>query len=107
MLNIVVCIKQVPMVSELPWNSKTGTLKRELAQGMMDPASRRALEAALQIKEKQTARICVITMGPPMAEEILYQANALGADEGVLLTDRRMAGADTFLTSHILATYIN
>ena len=106
MLNIIVCIKQVPMVSELPWNSKTGTLKRELAQGMMDPASRRALEAALQIKEKQDAHICTITMGPEMAEEILHQAKALGADEGVLLTDRQMAGADTFLTSHILATFI-
>ncbi len=106
MLNIIVCIKQVPMVSELPWNSKTGTLKRDLAQGMMDPASSRALEAALQIKESCDAKICALTMGPPMAEEILHQAKALGADEGVLLTDRRMAGADTFLTSHILSRYI-
>lgn len=94
------------MVSELPWDSKTGTLKRELAQGMMDPASRRALEAALQIKESQGAYICAVTMGPFMAEEILHQAKALGADEGVLLTDRRMAGADTFLTSHILSRFI-
>ncbi len=94
------------MVSELPWNSKTGTLKRELAQGMMDPASRRALEAALLVKEKQGACITTITMGPAMAEEILYQAKALGADKGVLLTDRQMAGADTFLTSQILAEYI-
>lgn len=106
MLNIIVCVKQVPMVSELPWNAKTGTLKRELAQGMMDPASSRALEAAIQIKEDLGARISVISMGPPMAEEVLHQANALGADEGVLLTDRRMAGADTFLTSRILAQYI-
>ena len=106
MLNLVVCVKQVPMVSELTWNAKTGTLKRELAQGMMDPASRRALEAALRIKEGQPAHICVLTMGPPMAEEILHQAKALGADEGVLLTDRRMAGADTFLTSQILARCI-
>jgi electron transfer flavoprotein beta subunit len=106
MLNIIVCIKQVPMVSELPWNSKTGTLRREAAQGMMDPASRLALEAALHIKENSDAHICALTMGPPMAEEVLHQANALGADEGVLLTDRQMAGADTFLTSHILARYI-
>ncbi len=94
------------MVSELPWNSKTGTLKREMAQGMMDPASRRALEAALQIKETQDAHIIALTMGPEMAQEILHQAKALGADEGVLLTDKKMAGADTFLTSHILAKFI-
>jgi electron transfer flavoprotein beta subunit len=106
MLKIIVCIKQVPMVSELPWNPKTGTLKRELAQGMMDPSSARALEAALQIKETKGAHITAVTMGPAMAEEILHQAKALGADEGVLLTDPGMAGADTFLTSRILAAFI-
>ena len=106
MLNIIVCIKQVPMVSQLPWNSKTGTLKREVAPGMTDPAGSRALEAALQIKQDVDAHICALTMGPPMAEEVLHQAVALGADEGILLTDRKMAGADTFLTSHILARYI-
>ncbi len=97
------------MVSELPWNAKTGTLKRELAQGMMDPSSRLALEAGLRLrkahKEGQT-RITALSMGPPMAEEVLHQAVALGADRGVLLTDRRMAGADTCLTSFILGEYI-
>ncbi|MFH2091689.1 MAG: electron transfer flavoprotein subunit beta/FixA family protein [Pseudomonadota bacterium] len=106
MLKIVVCIKQVPMVSELPWDCKTRTLKRDLAPGMMDPGSRRALEAALQIKENLAASIFAITMGPPMAQEILHQAIALGADKGILLTDPKMAGADTFLTSHILAVCI-
>jgi len=111
LFKIIICIKQVPMVSELPWNAKTGTLKRELAQGMMDPSSRRALEAALQIKEARAkqdghTQITVLSMGPPMAAEILYQAKALGADIGVLLSDRKMAGADTFLTSFILARFI-
>lgn len=111
MFRMVVCIKQVPMVSELPWNSKTGTLKRELADGMMDPASRQALEAALQIKEAlgekgEKASITAVSMGPPMAEEVLHQANALGGDQGILLTDRKMAGADTCLTSFILAECI-
>ena len=114
-MNIIVCIKQVPMVSELPWNAKTGTLKRELAQGMMDPSSRQALEAAIRLRQGQDheqqqgrrdIKITALSMGPPMAEEILHQAVALGADHGVLLTDRRMAGADTYLTSFILAEYI-
>lgn len=110
-LDIIVCIKQVPMVSELPWNSKTGTLKRELAQGMMDPASRLALEAGLRLKkagqdDDRTIQVIALTMGPPMAEEVLHQAVSLGADRGVLLTDRKMAGADTNLTSFILGRYI-
>ncbi|MCW8801232.1 MAG: electron transfer flavoprotein subunit beta/FixA family protein, partial [Desulfobacter sp.] len=110
-LDIIVCIKQVPMVSELPWNSKTGTLKRELAQGMMDPASRLALEAGVRLQragqsEDRRIRVTALTMGPPMAEEVLHQAVSLGADHGVLLTDRKMAGADTNLTSFILGRYI-
>ena len=106
MLKLIVCIKQVPMVSELPWDATTGTLKRELADGMVNPACGHALEAALQIKENYGAHITAVTMGPPMAEEVLYEALALGADQGLLMTDKRMAGADTFITSFFLARAI-
>jgi len=106
MLKLVVCIKQVPMVSELPWNPKTGTLKRELAEGMMNPACANALEAALQIKSRQDCEITAITMGPPMAEEVLYEAMAVGADSGLLLTDPAFAAADTYATSYTLARTI-
>lgn len=106
MLKLVVCMKQVPMVSELPWDTRTGTLRRDLAEGMMNPACRHALEAALQLKEAHGAHISVLTMGPPMAEEVLREAMAAGADRGVLLTDRRMAGADTFATSYTLGRAI-
>ena len=106
MLKLVVCLKQVPMVSELPWNPKTGTLRRELAEGMLDPACAHALEAALLIKHQQDAHITVITMGPPMAQEILFEAAAMGADQGILLSDPKMAGGDTFATSFTLARAI-
>ena len=94
------------MVSELPWNPKTGTLKRELADGMMNPACAHALEAALQIKSRHGGSITAVTMGPPMAEEVLYEAMAMGADNGILLSDPAMAGGDTFATSYTLARTI-
>ena len=106
MLNLVVCLKQVPMVTELPWDEKTGTLRRDLAAGMMNPACKHALEAALQIKEKYSANITAITMGPPAAQEILHEALALGADRAILICDRLLAGSDTFATSWILAEAI-
>jgi electron transfer flavoprotein beta subunit len=106
MVKMVVCIKQVPMVSELPWDPATGTLKRDLAEGMMNPACRSAMEAALRVREAEGGEITAITMGPPMAEEVLREAIALGADRAILITDRRMAGADTSVTSHILACAI-
>ncbi|HEX7415644.1 MAG TPA: electron transfer flavoprotein subunit beta/FixA family protein [Smithellaceae bacterium] len=106
MLNLVVCLKQVPMVTELPWDEKTGTLRRDLAAGMMNPACKHALEAALQIKEKYSANITAITMGPPAAQEIMREALALGADRAILICDKLLAGSDTFATSWILAEAI-
>ncbi|MGA2526971.1 MAG: electron transfer flavoprotein subunit beta/FixA family protein [Smithellaceae bacterium] len=106
MLNLVVCLKQVPMVTELPWDEKTGTLRRDLATGMMNPACKHALEAALQIKEKYSANITAITMGPSAAQEILHEALALGADRAILICDKLLAGSDTFATSWILAEAI-
>lgn len=106
MLNIVVCIKQVPMVTELPWDEKTGTLRRDLAAGMMNPACKHAVEAALQLKEKYGAAITVLTMGPPAAEEVLREALAMGASSAILVCDRILAGSDTYATSFILAQAI-
>ncbi len=105
-MNLVVCLKQVPMVTELPWDEKTGTLRRDLAAGMMNPACKHALEAALQIKEKYSANITAITMGPSAAQEILREALALGADRAILICDKLLAGSDTFATSWILAEAI-
>jgi electron transfer flavoprotein beta subunit len=106
MLKLVVCIKQVPSVSELPWDPKTGTLIRDVAEGMINPACKHALEAALQLKQEHGGEIVVFTMGPPMAVEVLHEAGALGADCGVLLTDKAMAGADTSVTAFTLAKAI-
>ncbi len=107
MLKIAVCVKQVPMVTELPWDEKTGTLRRDLAAGMMNPACKHALEAALQIKEEMGADVTVLTMGPPAAEEVLREALALGADRGVLVCDKMLAGSDTYATSAVLAAAIS
>ena len=106
MLNLIVCLKQVPMVTELPWDEKTGTLRRDLASGQMNLACLHALEAALQIKEHNGANITAITMGPPAAQEVLYEAVALGVDRGIHISDRIFAGSDTYATSLFLAKAI-
>ena len=106
MLNIIVCIKQVPRVTELPWDEKSGTLRRDLAAGMINPACKHALEAALQIQEKIGAKVTALTMGPPAAEEVLREALAMGANRGILISDKRFAGSDTYATSFFLANAI-
>lgn len=102
-MEIVVCIKQVPSVSELPWDAKRKRFKRELAGGMMNPACKIALEAGLRLKRQVGGRVSVLSMGPPEADEVIREAIALGADRGYLLSDHILAGADTLATSHALA----
>lgn len=106
MIEMIVCIKQVPMATELPWDAHTGTLRRDLAEGMMNPACKHALEAALTMRHLHGGHVTAVTMGPPMAEEVLREAIAMGADRCLMLSDTALAGADTTVTSFALARAI-
>jgi len=101
-VNIIVCVKQVPDTSEVRINPETNTLIREGVPSIINPYDLHAVEAALQIKEKTGAKVTVITMGPPQAEDALREAISMGADDVRLISDRAFAGADTWATSHAL-----
>jgi len=105
-LKIFVCVKQVPGVSEVKIDPKTNTLVREGILSILNPNDRNAIEIALNLKEKYTAEVITLSMGPPQAEEILRETLAMGADKAYLLTDRAFAGADTLATSYTLALAI-
>lgn len=102
-MKIVVCVKQVPDTNEVKIDPVTGTLIRDGVPSIMNPDDKNALEEALRIKDETGASVTVITMGPLQAEKVLREAMAMGADEGILLTDRAFAGADTWATSLALA----
>ena len=105
-MNIVVLVKQVPNTSEVRVDPKTGNLIREGIESIMNPEDRHALEAGLQIKESMDGRVTVLSMGPPQAIDVLCEALAMGADRGILLTDKLFAGADTWATSSALGRAI-
>lgn len=105
-MKIVVCVKQVPDAKDVRLDPKTNTLAREGVESIMNPFDRHALEAAVALKEQYGGSVTAITMGPPQAEETLRDAVACGADEGVLVSDRAFAGADTWATSYTLAKAI-
>lgn len=105
-MNIVVLVKQVPNTTEVKIDPKTGNLIREGIESIINPEDRHALEAALRIKDKAGGSITVISMGPPQAAEALCECLAMGADKGILLTDKAFAGADTWATSSVLGLAI-
>jgi electron transfer flavoprotein beta subunit len=102
-MNIIVCIKQVPDTTEVKIDQKTGRLIREGVPSIINPEDKNAIEEALKLKEKDNSKITVLTMGPPQAEIALREALAMGADEAVLLSDRKFAGSDTWATANALA----
>ncbi len=104
-MKIVVCIKQVPDTAGGVKFKPDGTLDRGAMLAIMNPDDKAGLEAALRIKDKDPENVTVtaLTMGLPKADEVLREAMAMGADEGILITDRALGGADTWATSSTIA----
>jgi electron transfer flavoprotein beta subunit len=102
-MNIIVCIKQVPETTEVRINPQTNTLMREGVKSVINPFDMYAIEEGVRLKERFGGKVTILTMGPPQAESVLREAISLGADDGILLSDRAFAGSDTLATSHTLA----
>lgn len=103
---IVVLAKQVPDTRNVGKNAmkEDGTVNRAALPAIFNPEDMNALEQALRIKDKFPGSIVqLLTMGPPRAAEIIREGLFRGADGGVLLTDRKFAGADTLATSYALS----
>jgi len=102
-MEMVVCVKQVPDTTEVKIDPVTNTLVRQGVPSIVNPFDKNALEAALQLKEKNGGKITVVSMGPPQAKDALKECLAMGADEAYLVSDRAFGGADTLATSYTLA----
>ena len=102
-MKIVVCVKQVPDTKGGVKFNPDGTLDRSAMLAIMNPDDKAGLEAALRLKDQYGAEVTVVTMGLPKAEEVLREAMAMGADNGILVTDRVLGGADTWATSSTIA----
>ena len=104
--NIIVLAKQVPDTRNVGKDAMKadGTVNRGALPAIFNPEDLNALEQALGIKDQYPgSKITVLTMGPGRAAEILREGLFRGADDGVLLTDRAFAGADTLATSYALS----
>jgi len=106
-MNIVVCVKQVPDTTEVKINPETGTLIRTGVPSIINPYDHFALETAINLKKKHSNfTVNVISMGPPQAKSVVQLGLAMGADNGILLSDVAFAGSDTWATSYALSRAI-
>jgi electron transfer flavoprotein alpha subunit len=111
MSNFIVLVKQVPDITKINdncFNPETGTLIRTKLPSVLNELDSQALSLASSMQRMQngTGKMVLLTMGPPMAEEVLRFGLRRGADAAVLLTDKAFGGADTVATANPLASAI-
>ena len=105
-LKIVVLAKQVPDTRNVGTDAMKadGTVNRAALPAIFNPEDLNALEQALRLKDRYPGTtITILTMGPGRAADIIREGMYRGADNGVLLTDRKFAGSDTLATSYALS----
>ncbi len=106
MLNIAVCIKQVPDTTQVRIDPETNTLVREGIPAIINPFDLPAIAAAVQLKDAYGGTCTALCMGPPQASDALQKALSFGIDRAILLSDRALIGSDTLATSAALAAAV-
>jgi electron transfer flavoprotein beta subunit len=108
-MNIVVCVKQI-IDPEMPTEKfkvkDNQVLPPEGVPPVLNPYDAQAVEAALRVKESHGGTITAITVGPLEFKETVRRALAMGADEGIVLSDEAFLGSDSLATAYILAQAI-
>lgn len=102
-MDVVVLLKQVPLPKAMRVDPKTGLMDRTTAPSQINQDCQHALEMALLLKEQHGCRVVVLSMGPPSFQAAHITALERGVDETVLVSDRKLAGSDTYATGYTLA----
>ena len=112
MLHMICCVKQVPDPETPASQFKVDEVaKKVLPVPGIDPVADeyavRGVEAALRIRDALgEGKITILTLGPEAARDSVKKALAMGADEGVQLTDKAFEDGDSFATARALAAAI-
>jgi electron transfer flavoprotein beta subunit len=111
-VNIIVCVKQIPDPETPAASFKVDEAAKKVipAQGIapvVNPFDPQATEAALRLKDATGGgKVTVISLGADSARDAIKHALAMGADEGVLLSDPSFDGIDNFQTAVALSKAI-
>lgn len=101
-MKIVVCLKQVPdMESNFKIIDGKSIDESQVAFKIND-FDNYAVEAALQLKEKNGGEVIIVSAGPDRAAKDIRQAFAMGADWGIQINDPAVQAGDNFVIAQCL-----
>jgi electron transfer flavoprotein beta subunit len=73
---------------------------------VLNPYDENCLEAALRIKDNQSAKITVISLGKNIPKAVIKKSLAVGADDLVLVEDEGFEQLDGYSTAYLLSETI-
>jgi len=111
-VHVVVCVKQVP-----DWDIPPSSFKIDEAANKVVPPpgvspvpsqfDTIGVEAAMRVKDQAPdTKVTIMSMGPETARDAIKHSLAMGADEGVLLTDSLFEDLDWYQAALALSTAI-
>jgi len=110
-MNMIVCVKQI-MDPEIPASvfkidpeAKRAILPNNMKLVVSD-YDKNAVEAALKLKEIHGGKITIVSLGSQSAIEAIRECIAMGADEGILLSDPLFDESNLYCTASALAQAI-
>lgn len=87
-MNVLVCVKRVPMTGgRLALTADEQDLDTRMLGFTVSPHEECAIEEAVRIAEARGGRTVVLTLGPAEAAEQLRDAMAIGIERGILLAN--------------------
>ena len=107
-MEILVCVRRVPDTSEneIQLNSAGNDIERDDLVYSVNEPDNYAVEEALQIAARDGGKVTVVTVGSDEDEEVLRREMAMGANQGVLISDEAFSGSDGLGIATILKAYV-
>ncbi len=107
-MEILVCVRRVPDTSEneIELNSAGNDIERDDLVYSVNEPDNYAVEEALQIAAKAGGNVTVVTVGSDDDEEVLRREMAMGANQGVLISDDAFNGSDGKGIATILKAFV-
>lgn len=95
-MEILVCVKRVPDTAEneIEVNADGSDILRDDLVYSVNEWDNYAVEEAIQIRDKAGGSVTVISVGDEESEDVLRREMAMGADKGLLLSDKIFEGCD-------------
>ena len=107
-MEILVCVRRVPDTSEneIQLNSAGNDIERDDLVYSVNEPDNYAVEEALQIAARDGGNVTVVTVGSDEDEEVLRREMAMGANQGVLISDEAFNGSDGRGIATILKAFV-